>query len=772
MKKKILLVMCIAVLAAALCVGVAAFTDIEDETTENAVATLNGMGIVSGTSATKYSPNLTLTRAQVCAMMIRTKGLDSSAESYANKNLFSDVKSGAWYTGYVNLAYKEGIISGYGNGKFGPDDEITYGQFVTMLIRLLGYTESDVGKMWPADYVVFADKLDISDDVNLAANDKVSRADAAILLYNTLMSNAKGASTPYYRTVSGAASTVTAIVLDNNVSGSTTGDLLVYVISSTGASMKYYYQENKVSDTFVGSLGTLLLNSSGKAVGFISDGNDYTDIIVDSAKVSGITDTSGNTYKISGTASVISEGSVYTYNQTGYVKVNSHSGQSARFYFADDGTVSYIYLTSGTDASTTATAVAVTETPAAEFEEAFGIGNRQYYIVKNGGLTDTAALAMYDTAYFDEMTNTLRVSDYKITGYIEYASPSVSAAETITVSGCEISVLQSAWDTLGSFKLGSYVTLLLTDNGCVAAAYPSETVTAEMYGVLSVDGGSIVLCGSGLTMKPSDISANIACNGSLVKVNTSSDEKVTCTAVSKKISKTDSVDVVNKTVGGVRLAPGCAVYEWGGSGYIYSLSGEQGKFSTDLSEIYWTEELDYSYVSFYHTNSIGLVDILVLKDATGNYYQYGLLTSYKDEKGIAVGKIYMNGLTITNDVYPNESRKYITTGSSAGGYAGISLAAYSNSNTKIGSISRPTVSKTTTVTDFYLNSDDEWYVKISDTSIPVSDNVKVYVKPTRKWYSGEEGLLTALSSELQMNVYYDRTLSTGAQVRIIVVDGE
>ena len=772
MKKKILLVMCTAVLAAAFCLCTAAFTDIEDATTENAVATLNGMGIVSGTSATKYSPDLTLTRAQVCAMMIRTKGLDSSAESYANQNLFSDVKSGAWYTGYVNLAYKEGIISGYGNGKFGPDDEITYGQFVTMLIRLLGYTESDVGKMWPADYVVFADKLDLSDDVNLGANDKVSRGDAAILLYNTLMANAKGASTPYYRTVSGAASTATAIVLDNSVQGSTTGDLLVYVIGSTGASMKYYYQENKVADAFVGSLGTLLLNSSGKVVGFISDGNDYTDIIVDSAKISGITDTAGNTYKISGTASVISEGSVYAYSQTGYVKVNSHSGQSARFYFADDGTVSYIYLTAGTDASTTATAVAVTDAPADEFEEAFCIASSQYYIVKNGGLTDTAALAMYDTAYYDEMTNTLRVSDYKITGYIEYATPSVSAAETVTVSGCEVKVLQSAWDTLGAFKLGSYVTLLLTDNGCVAAAYSAETVAAEMYGVLSTDGNSVVLCGSGITMKPSDISANVALNGSLVKVNTSSDEKVVCTAVSKKISKSDSVDLVKNTVGDMALAPGCAIYEWGGSGYVYSLSGVHAKFSTDFSEIYWTEELDSSYVSFYHTNSIGLVDIIVLKDATGNYYEYGLLTAYKDEKGVAVGKAYMNGMTVTNDSYPNESKKYICTTSSSGGYAGISLAAYSKNNTKIASISRPTVSKTTEAADFYLNSDDEWYVKISDASIPVSDNVKVYVKPTGKWYSGEEGLLTALSSELHMNVYYDRTLTTGAQVRIIVVDGE
>ena len=79
--KKILATICTMAICAALAVGAAAFVDITDENTAEAVYTLESMGLVSGTSATKYSPDLTLTRAQVCTMMVRALGLEKAAES-------------------------------------------------------------------------------------------------------------------------------------------------------------------------------------------------------------------------------------------------------------------------------------------------------------------------------------------------------------------------------------------------------------------------------------------------------------------------------------------------------------------------------------------------------------------------------------------------------------------------------------------------------------------------------------------------------------------
>ncbi|MBE6680056.1 MAG: S-layer homology domain-containing protein, partial [Ruminococcaceae bacterium] len=72
--KKYIKLICAAVLCASLAFSAAAFADISDEKTAEAVDTLWGMGLVSGTSATKYSPAQTLTRAQVCTMMVRAMG--------------------------------------------------------------------------------------------------------------------------------------------------------------------------------------------------------------------------------------------------------------------------------------------------------------------------------------------------------------------------------------------------------------------------------------------------------------------------------------------------------------------------------------------------------------------------------------------------------------------------------------------------------------------------------------------------------------------------
>ncbi len=769
MRKTVWSILCIGIVCTALCISGAAFTDIEDETTELAVYTLESMGIVAGTSDTTYSPEQTLTRAQVCAMLIRAMGQTASVESYARQNLFSDVEADAWYAGYVNLAYRQGVINGYGNGCFGPNDKITYGQCITMFLRLLGYTDADAGKIWPQNYIGLAAELAVDEDVNLGADDFVTRGDAAILLYKVLLSKTNGSGTEYYRTLSGYAASVTGIL--SSISEKTTDDLLVYVLSNTEITTKYYTQKNAVPSSFSGCLGEILLDSADKVIGFIPTERTYTDIVVKSAKASGITDAAGNTYRIDSTACVIYASSVYTYGSTGYVRTNAHSGQNARLYYNDAGSVCYIYLAGGTDLSAK-TAVASSDAPAAEFTQALDIPENNYTIIKNGGLTNTAALAMYDVAYYDSLTNTLHVSDYKLTGYIESASPAISAAETITISGCELRVLQDAWDTLEAYTLGSYVTVLLTASGEVAAACSPSEVSAEMYGVLSTDGSSITLCGSGLVIQSQNISAHQTLYGSLVQVRTSLQDTVKCSSLINTSMQSASVDLSNKAVGDIPLAAGCCIYEWGGSGYVYSLSGEQGQSSSDFAEIYWTDTLEESSVSYYHVNTAGLIDILLLSKVTGNYYDYGYVTVYTDAEGVSIGSAYLNGAVLENSENKNGSEKYVCTVTSADGYMGITLGGYNRNYIKVVSNSRLTLSQETSIADFYLTDDDTWYVRIDAYTIPVSDSVQVYVEATDQWISGSEGMSVTLSTEFPLQVYYDRTLTTGAQVRVIVLKTE
>lgn len=97
-------------------------------------------GLMTGTSATTFAPDMTTTRSMVATILWRLEG--SPVVDYAMT--FTDVDSSTWYTEAVRWAASEGIITGYGNGNFGPNDSITREQMATMLYRYAQYKGYDV----------------------------------------------------------------------------------------------------------------------------------------------------------------------------------------------------------------------------------------------------------------------------------------------------------------------------------------------------------------------------------------------------------------------------------------------------------------------------------------------------------------------------------------------------------------------------------------------------------------------------------------------------
>jgi len=87
-------------------------------------------GYVRGYEDGTFRPNGNITRAEFAAIMNTVLGLKDPAA-----NQFSDVKSGKWYTSAVLNCVKAGIISGYGNGKFGINDPVTREQAAVILAQ-------------------------------------------------------------------------------------------------------------------------------------------------------------------------------------------------------------------------------------------------------------------------------------------------------------------------------------------------------------------------------------------------------------------------------------------------------------------------------------------------------------------------------------------------------------------------------------------------------------------------------------------------------------
>lgn len=740
----------------------AAFRDISDSEVALAAATLQGFGVVDGTGGGSFDPDGTLTRAQACKLIVGVLGLSSQVSTYARKTLFSDVSPSAWYNGYVNLAYARCAINGYGDGTFGPNDPITYGQMATIALRLLGYTSAEIGSVWPLDYTAFSDDLGLNGSLTLTANQSLTRAQAAVLLANTLRAKTADGQ-DYYQTISTVKSTAEVVLMDVSAShGGSTGLLMAYALDGSG--IQYYTQANAQSDALAGCVGVLLFDGSGRVIGFVPESTDYLDLKISSATASTLTASSGTSYRISSGAKVIAAGEIYPYASTGYLQLNSQSGKTVRLFYDQNGAVSYLYLAGGTSSSSQA--VVAASSSASSLARSLGITGSSYQITKNGVSTDESAIAANDVAYYDAASGTLRVSDYRVTGYIEAASPSVGAATSITVAGHTFSVLETAWDTLSDFQLGSRVTLLLTDDNKVAAA--SSRLSGEMLGVLSADGRSVTLTGSGVTLTASQMRYDASALGSLVTVSASLDMLSCSRPTTGSYGK---LDLEARTLGSVSLAPSCAVYEWDGSGYVYSLEGDEGTASSDFTAIDWTDTLSSSSISYAHTNSAGQIDVLLLNGVTGNAYQYGKLTLYTGGNGIKLGAsggsgsddAYNNAATLTNA--SGISNKYLCMISANAGYCGVALSRYDSNYSRV--VQVKTLSRVSAnAADFYLSGSD-WYAEAGGTEYRVSDAVQIHIADSDLWLSGANGLSSVLADSYDLTLYYDRATDEGGQVRII-----
>lgn len=97
-------------------------------------------GMMNGTTATSFGPEVTTTRAMIVTILYRLEG--EPAVSAAS--VFTDVAAGQYYTNAVAWASSKNIVGGYGDGKFGPEDTITREQLAAILYRYAQYKGYDV----------------------------------------------------------------------------------------------------------------------------------------------------------------------------------------------------------------------------------------------------------------------------------------------------------------------------------------------------------------------------------------------------------------------------------------------------------------------------------------------------------------------------------------------------------------------------------------------------------------------------------------------------
>lgn len=96
-------------------------------------------GLLNGVGGGRFAPGAATTRAMTAAMLYRLEG----SPPVEGDQPFRDVPEGAWYSGAVNWAAAQGIITGLGDGRFAPDSPVTREQLAAMLWRYARYKGQD-----------------------------------------------------------------------------------------------------------------------------------------------------------------------------------------------------------------------------------------------------------------------------------------------------------------------------------------------------------------------------------------------------------------------------------------------------------------------------------------------------------------------------------------------------------------------------------------------------------------------------------------------------
>ena len=278
MKKRVfslLLALVLTLSAAAIPASAAeSFSDVTDKKTAQNVEVLRLLGVIEGNGAGQFNPSGLLTRAEFCKMVVVLMGKGSDAMRYKTVTIFPDVRATHWAAGYINLAVRQSepkLLAGLPDGTFQPDSYITYGQAVTILMRVLGFADKDSGGIWPDGYINLAKSTGVSAGVNLTGSANITRAQAAQLFVNVLSTGKDGKGYEPAGCTKGEEVTLVSMNGDKlRISGEKDPKTLVRPSSSSALN---------------GLKGHLLTNGDGKVMTFVPKTSSTTGAAVSNAAV-------------------------------------------------------------------------------------------------------------------------------------------------------------------------------------------------------------------------------------------------------------------------------------------------------------------------------------------------------------------------------------------------------------------------------------------------------------------------------------------------------
>ena len=162
----------------------ASYPDVTSENNEEAIAVMQMLKVMEGDDKGNFNPGKAVTRNEMAVIMCKL--LDLNTKDYAGSCPFTDVP--AWAEPYVAACYANKIVSGTSATTYSGDATVTTAQAALMVLKALGYFQyaADFGEDWMVSTVKQASKISLFDGLTSNANAALTRNDVAQLALNAL----------------------------------------------------------------------------------------------------------------------------------------------------------------------------------------------------------------------------------------------------------------------------------------------------------------------------------------------------------------------------------------------------------------------------------------------------------------------------------------------------------------------------------------------------------------------------------------------------------
>ncbi len=776
--------------AAVVSVSAAVYADYTEWNDNDIMPLLDSLGIMEGDGNGNYNLDAYVTREEMAKIAVNSSAYKDETAVGLKVSPFSDVDSSSWAAPYILNGTRNGIFSGYLDGTFQPEGMVTYEEAVTMMLRVLGYTDSYFGISYPYGQISTAKNIDLLDNVNSDFECWLTRRQVARLIYNALNTEIKGTVTKYEQssassstgtstssmgatgnTVNSETSRDSASVSTSTNTGMVAGQKLITIFDAdfvenavlisrpeNGSEGKVltssgkYNVYNGFNYDYIGMQGDMVIKNKKDMLCFVPNNSVMDKYVVYSMLNNSIIGYHNGTMSqidVKDTTTCYKDSQVSTYAA---VKSSMEMGDVVKVKYDSSGNVDYVIYEKGSMEGP----IKVTGSDMVSNY----IKNSSTQVMRDGNKTTSSEIQMNDVIYYSSELNMVLAYSTKVTGIYESASPSRDQPNSITISGKEYTVegVQAFNDlsSSGPFRYGDTITVVLGKSGDVAGVVTSQTsASTTQYGYVVSYGKKNFNNNDGTTYSSNYISI-VGTDGITYEYATESDcssyvcgvvkvsfenGKTKVTRVSSSGGISGRVDADNMKIGSYKLAQNCRILD---------IVGNQ--ISTPLYKAIYVQRLDgveipSSNIKYYVKNAQNEITDLILINVTGDFYSYGVVTGGDD-------KIYYNvDIDGTSYQMVRSSGAYVFEPCKV--YMSDSGLKYSSALKSRGSITKLTQSTAT----------------ISNIEYKLSDKVTVYERTIDSKFN-KISINDAINGNYSLTAYYDKAEDEGGRIRVIIAEAK